>query len=81
MKDELHIGHEIKEYAKSHGIKLHWLSQQLHCHRNTLYNVFERRWIDTDLLMRLSLVLEHDFFADISEEYVRKQKLKGRKME
>ena len=72
MKEEYHIGHRIKEYIDSHGIKLQWLSRQLHCHRNTLYNLFERNWIDSDLLMKLSLLLEHDFFAEFSEEYKRK---------
>lgn len=72
MEEEFHIGHRIKEYINSHGIKLQWLSGQMHCHRNTLYNLFERKWIDSDLLMKLSLLLEHDFFAEFSGEYQRK---------
>ncbi|MBQ8957104.1 MAG: XRE family transcriptional regulator [Bacteroidales bacterium] len=79
MEEEFHIGHKIKEHIDSHGIKLQWLGRQLHCLRNTLYNLFERRWIDSDLLMRLSLVLERDFFAEFSEEYTRKLQSKGKK--
>ena len=76
MEEEFHIGHRIKEHIDSHGIKLQWLSRQLYVHRNTLYNIFERKWIDSDLLMRFSIVLERDFFAEFSEEYARKMELK-----
>ncbi|MDO4511829.1 MAG: hypothetical protein Q4B68_08440 [Bacteroidales bacterium] len=34
-----------------------------------MYNIFHRESIDTKLLMRISVVMEHDFFADLCEEY------------
>lgn len=69
MDDTMHIGKLIKAYVDSHGIRIGWLAKQLLCHRNTIYNLFERDWIDTQTLMRLSLLLKHDFFADFSKYY------------
>jgi hypothetical protein len=79
MEEEFHIGHRFKEYINSHGIKLQWLCGQMHCHRNTLYNLFERNWIDSDVLMKLSLLQKHDFFEEFSEEYKQKLELKRAK--
>ncbi len=66
---QFHIGHLIKQHVESHGIGVGWLSKQLHCHSNTIYNIFERNWIDTQTLMKLSQVLNHDFFADFPANY------------
>ena len=69
MDGEYNMGRRIKEYVEDNGIRIGWLSQRLHCHRNTIYNIFERNWIDTQMLMRLCIVLKHDFFAELSEHY------------
>lgn len=34
-----------------------------------MYNIFNRATIDSELLMRICRVLNHDFFADLSEEF------------
>ena len=72
MDGEYNIGRRIKEYVEENGIRIGWLSQRLHCHRNTIYNIFERNWIDTQMLMRLCIVLKHDFFAELSEQWQKK---------
>ena len=66
---EYHIGDIIKQEVTRKGIKVSWLAKQLNCHRNNVYLIFSRRWIDTDTLMKLSRILEHDFFADLSALY------------
>lgn len=35
--------------------------------RANVYKIFEKKSIDTDLLMRISSILEFDFFKEISE--------------
>ena len=40
----------------------------LRCHRQNIYKIFGKQDIDTALLRRISIVLKHDFFADISAE-------------
>ena len=69
MESTFHIGRTIKSYVDSHGIRIGCLSKKLLCHRNTIYNLFERDWIDTQTLMRISILLKHDFFAEFSEYY------------
>lgn len=65
----LHIGQMIKnnfdQQPKSHTIN--WFAEQLHCQRGNIYNIFNRKTIDTELLIRISIILNHDFFKDISE--------------
>lgn len=43
-----------------------WLAEQLHCKRTNVYNIFNRPSVDTALLERISRILEHDFFLDLS---------------
>ena len=68
-ENTVHIGNLIKEQVTQKGIKVSWLAKRLSCHRNNVYLIFSRRWIDTDTLMKLSRILNHDFFADLSALY------------
>lgn len=43
-----------------------WLARNLNTDRTNVYNIFNRKSVDTDLLMRIGNILQHDFFADIS---------------
>lgn len=71
-ENTFHIGNLIKEQVTQKGIKVSWLAKQLNCHRNNVYLIFSRRWIDTDTLMKISCILHHDFFADLSAWYKQK---------
>ena len=44
-----------------------WFARQLHCDRRNVYRIFERDNIDIVLLARISRILNHDFFADLSD--------------
>ena len=66
QKGNPHIGEIIKEVVAQKGIKTSWIAEQLGCHRNNIYLIFARSWIDTETLMKLSRILNHDFFADLS---------------
>lgn len=50
------------------GCTVTWFARQLNCERRNAYNIFERSNIDIELLMRISKVLGHDFFEDLSKE-------------
>ncbi|MBD5189617.1 MAG: XRE family transcriptional regulator [Bacteroidales bacterium] len=43
-----------------------WFATQLNCDRRNVYDIFLRQSIDTELLWRISVILNHDFFKDIS---------------
>ena len=65
----MHIGKRIKEVfdnqPKGHTIR--WFASGLHCDRRNIYNIFNRPNIDVELLMRISVLLNYDFFAELSE--------------
>ena len=45
-----------------------WLARKINCDRTNIYKIFQRPSIDTALLSRISKALDHDFFADLSDE-------------
>ena len=63
---DIHIVQLIKEVVVQKGVKVPWIAQQLGCHRNNVYLIFSRQWIDTGTLMKLSIILQYDFFAELS---------------
>ena len=67
-KDMLHIGEAIQELMKRQGKTSTWLAQALCCDRTNVYNIYRRSSLDTLLLRRISKVLHHDFFADLSRD-------------
>lgn len=64
-----HIGELIKEVVAQKGIQTTWFAKQLGCHRNNVYLIYSRPWIDTETLMKISRILEHNFFEDLSKWY------------
>ena len=56
------IENELRRQDKS----VSWLARSI-CHeRSSIYKIFSRRSIDVYLLLRISVLLNHDFFLDIS---------------
>lgn len=74
----MHIGKTIKEVLgkQPKGRTVTWFAEQLNCHRVNVYDIFNRTTIDTELLRRISVILNHDFFRDLSAEF-RQQADKG----
>jgi plasmid maintenance system antidote protein VapI len=67
MKEELHIGELIKAELARQGRSITWLAEQLNCSRQNAYKIFRRKWIYTDLLLRISIILDYDFFKYFSD--------------
>lgn len=62
------IGQVIKERVISQRISVVWLARQLGCSRTNVYKIFEKHSVDTEQLMRISQVLNFDFFKPYMEE-------------
>ena len=62
------IGQRIKEVFESmpKSCTVSWFAARLHCDRRNIYRIFAKDNIDIQLLGRISEVLDHDFFADLS---------------
>lgn len=71
----IHIGHDIQREVEKQGRSTVWLSRELGCHRTNLYKIYDRASIDTNTLLRISKILDHDFFRQYSQT-VREERLK-----
>ena len=64
----IHIGRLIKAELDRQGRKAQWFADQLCFERTNVYNIFRRQSIDADLLLRISQILQYDFFALYSQQ-------------
>ena len=62
----VHIGQLIERTLHAQGRSVTWFAAQLCCTRSNVYKIFRKANIDLELLWRISAVLEHDFFQDLS---------------
>ncbi len=56
------IGKVIKDELKAQQKSVVWLSNELGCNRTNVYKIFNRRSIDADLLLRISVALDRNLF-------------------
>jgi hypothetical protein len=59
---QLHIGEKIKEKAQEKRIGPSELGRMINTSKQNIYSIFRRKTIDTELLLKLSKALDHDFF-------------------
>ena len=64
----LHIGKEIEHRYKESGIKLSEFARRLNTSPRNVYAIFERADIKTDLLQKISEVLNFNFFTLYSSD-------------
>ncbi len=70
----MNIGEQIEAILRKQGKSAAWLATQIPCERTNVYNIFRRKSLDVRLLMKISQILEYDFFKDLSEEAFPKKK-------
>ena len=63
----IHIGNRIETVLRQKERTVAWFARKLYCNRQNVYDIFKRESIDTTLLRRISIILEHDFFKDLSD--------------
>ncbi len=64
----LHAGQLIERILRDQGRTVTWFAGQLCCTRPNVYKIFGKENIDVHLLWRISGILGHDFFHDLSDE-------------
>ena len=64
----MHVGNKINEVVREQGRSIKWFAERLNCDRSNVYKIFRKPSIDTDLLQHICIILEHDFFLDVSNE-------------
>lgn len=64
----IHIGKKIKEELYNQKIPVSAFAKKINRSRNVVYDIFERESIDTDLLNKISKILNCDFFSVYSSQ-------------
>lgn len=65
----IHAGQLIERTLHDQGRTVTWFARQLCCTRPNVYKIFRKANIDLQLLWRISHILEHDFFQELSEAF------------
>lgn len=59
----VNIGLEIKRELERQERTVSWFARKLCCERTNVYSIFKRKSIDTDMLTRISRILQRNFFT------------------
>ena len=70
----IHIGFGIKSELVRQERSVSWLARKLCCERTNVYSIFKRKSIDTDMLTRISRILQRNFFELYDNEVDKQQK-------
>ena len=69
------IGILIKEELEKQERSITWFARKLSCDRSNIYRLFQKESIDTNLLVRISILLGKDFFSDLFDYVKEKEQL------
>jgi hypothetical protein len=64
---KIHIGNKIKSVLEGSGMPAADFAKKINRTRDVAYKIFARESVDTNMLQKISLVLEFDFFSYYSE--------------
>lgn len=64
----VYIGDKIKEELEKQQRGVSWLANKLGVSRMAVYRILEKNSIDTNILGRISLILNHNFFKDLADD-------------
>lgn len=62
----VHMGNMVRTELERQGKTIAWLAEQLNMQCPNCYRLLRSQSMNTDMLRRVSILLEHDFFADCS---------------
>jgi hypothetical protein len=64
----VNIGQNIKSELDKQERTVTWLAQKLGCNRMAVYRILCKNSIDTALLTRISIIMKHNFFKELSDD-------------
>ena len=62
MNGNIHIGKLIHKILQQNERSVSWLAKKVYCDPSALCKMLKREDINTNLLLKISKVLNHDFF-------------------
>ncbi|MBR6930358.1 MAG: XRE family transcriptional regulator [Bacteroidales bacterium] len=66
----IHIGQLIQAQLKADQRSASWLAREIGCSRNHLYKVFRKPSLEVELLLRISLAMNFNFFQYYTAEFI-----------
>ncbi len=69
----MNIGERIREIMRQKHRSVVWIAKQINCERTNVYNIFVRKDINTNLLRQFCIILDHDFFKELSQDTFKKE--------
>jgi plasmid maintenance system antidote protein VapI len=67
MNQEKHLGTFIKNKVKEKGLTVSEFARRIHCTRRNIYQIYKKNSLDTDLVKRISRVLEIDMLSTFNK--------------
>ena len=67
MTEDFHLGQLVRQELENQHRTVAWFAKSISCDRSNCYDIFSRRYIDTELLERISRALGRNFFKDLAE--------------
>ena len=64
----IHVGSLIRAELSRQNQTVTWLAKQLGIERTNCYRFIRAQSLHTDQLVRISIAMQHNFFADLSEQ-------------
>lgn len=64
----INLGQAIKEELELQERSVSWFASKLGCDRQTIYRIFKKYSIDTELLCRISIVLQRNFLKELGKD-------------
>lgn len=65
----IHIGQIIEAELHRQERSVTWFAKKLYCDRTNVYKIFKKQSIDTELLWRISTILNYNFFKIYGESF------------
>lgn len=65
----IHIGQLIKQELQRQERSVAWLARKINCERPNMYYIFSQPSINTELLLRISIALKHNFFLYYTDAF------------
>ena len=63
----IHVGSLVRAELSRQHQTVTWLAEQLGIERTNCYRILRASSIHTEQLVRISIAMQHDFFADCSK--------------
>ena len=71
QESNIHIGHLIREQLKADNRSVSWLAREIHCTRNNVYKIFNKPSLDGDLILKISVVMNFNFFQYYTTSFLK----------